>query len=109
MSWWSPDQVREALDGAVAYPDGVPALAAVTVHGRTGPQVEWDGIPLIGRKVSEVDAEVIRHIEEHGLGWLVHCDGGPGPEELNMSVRAARAGDTVVSGARFFAPDWENH
>jgi hypothetical protein len=91
------------------YPDGIPALAAVTVHGRTGPQVEWDGIPLIGRKVSEVDAEVIRHIEEHGLGRLVHCDGGPGPEELNMSVRATRAGDTVVSGARFFAPDWENH
>ncbi|MGC4987580.1 MFS transporter [Streptomyces sp. DT193] len=61
------------------------------------------------RWISEVDAEVIRHIEEHGLGRLVHCDGGPGPEELNMSVRATRAGDTVVSGARFFAPDWENH
>ncbi|WP_339134672.1 hypothetical protein WJM95_33605 [Streptomyces sp. f51] len=88
---------------------GVPTLAAVTVRGRSGPQVAWDGIPLIGRRVSEVDAEVVRRIEDRGLGWLVHCDGGPGPEELNMSVRATRAGDTVISEARFFAPDWENH
>ncbi|MEU9718170.1 hypothetical protein [Streptomyces sp. NPDC047976] len=105
---------EEQFDGAgvTAHywsPEGLPTLAAVTVDGRTGPQVDWDGIRLIGRPVSEVDAEVIRSIEERGLGWMVHCDGGPGPEELNMYVRATRAGDTVVSGARFFAPDWEDH
>ncbi|WP_328551421.1 hypothetical protein [Streptomyces sp. NBC_00358] len=51
---------------------------------------------------------------EHDLGAasgsaaLAYGDGLPGPEELNMYVRATRAGDTVVSGARFFAPDWED-
>lgn len=104
---------EEQFDGAgvTAHywsPEGPPTLAAVTVDGRTGPQVDWDGIGLIGRPVSEVDAEVIRRIEERGLEWVVHCGGGPGPEELNMYVRATRAGDTVVSGARFFAPDWED-
>ncbi|MGI5517753.1 hypothetical protein [Streptomyces sp. CA-106131] len=88
---------------------GIPTLAAVTVHGRTRPQVDLDGIRLIGRTVSEVDAEVIQYIEDRDLGWLVYCDGGPGPEELNMYVRATRAGDTVVSGARLFAPDWKDH
>ncbi|MFE7093499.1 hypothetical protein [Streptomyces erythrochromogenes] len=89
-------------------PEGPPTLAAVTVDGRTGPQVEWDGIKLIGRPVSDVDTEVIRHSEEQGLEWVVHCDGGPGPDELNMYIRATRAGDDVVSGGRFFAPDWED-
>lgn len=68
--WYSSEERfdKAGVSAHYWYPDGVPALAAVTVHGRTGPQVEWDGIPLIGRKVSEVGAEVIRHIEEHGLG-----------------------------------------
>ncbi|MEU6652593.1 hypothetical protein ABZ904_24885 [Streptomyces sp. NPDC046900] len=81
----------------------------MTVHGCTGPQVDLDGIRLIGRTVSEVDAEVIQYIEDRDLGWLIYGDGGPGPEELNMYVRATRAGDTVASGARFFAQDWEDH
>ncbi|WP_344625507.1 hypothetical protein [Kitasatospora arboriphila] len=89
------------------YLEGFPVLAAVTVHGRTGPQVDLEGIRLIGRPVSEVDAEVIQYIEDRGTGRLVY-GGGPGPEGLNMYVRATRAGDTVVSGARFFAPDWED-
>ncbi|WP_158717355.1 hypothetical protein [Streptomyces sp. NRRL F-4474] len=107
------DLREEQFDGAgvTAHywsPEGAPTLAAVTVDGRTGPQVKWDGIKLIGRPVSKVDTEVIRHIEERGLEWVVHCDGGPGPDELNMYIRATRTGDNLVSGARFFAPDWED-
>jgi hypothetical protein len=37
------------------------------------------------------------------------CGGGLGPEGLTMFVRAARAGDTVVSEARFGAQDWDDH
>ncbi|MEU1596439.1 hypothetical protein ABZ468_27160 [Streptomyces sp. NPDC005708] len=96
-------------DRPLLVPARLSTLAAVTVHGRTGPQVDLDGIRLIGRTVSEVDAEVIQYIEDRDLGWLIYGDGGPGPEELNMYVRATRAGDTVASGARFFAQDWEDH
>ncbi|EFL19571.1 predicted protein [Streptomyces sp. C] len=108
--WYLREEQFDGVGLTAHYwsPEGPPTLAAVTVDGRTGPQVDWDGIRLIGRPVSEVDAEVIRSSEERGLDWAVHCDGGPGPEELNMYVRATRAGDTVVSGARFFAPDWED-
>ncbi|WP_407916133.1 hypothetical protein [Kitasatospora sp. NE20-6] len=109
----STHQVAAALDGEAPaahywYPEGLPALAAVTVHGRTGPQADLGGVRLTGRPVSEVDTEVIRYTEDHGLGWMVSGDGGPGPEEYNMYVRATRAGDTVVSGARFSAPDRED-
>ncbi|MFE5490436.1 hypothetical protein ACFQ7Z_10870 [Streptomyces virginiae] len=53
---------------------------------RVGDGLLWDGIKLIGRPVSQVDTEVIRHVEERGLQWLVHCDDGPGPEELNLYI-----------------------
>ncbi|GAA3278342.1 hypothetical protein GCM10010493_67320 [Streptomyces lavendulae subsp. grasserius] len=102
-------QFDEAGDTARYWsPEGPPTLAAVTVDGRTGPQADWDGIGLNGRPASEADAEAIRLIEERGLEWVVHRGGGPGPKELDMHVRATRAGDAVVSGARSFAPDWED-
>lgn len=32
-----------------------------------------------------------------------------GVDGMNMYIRAARAGDAAVSGARFCAADWEDH
>lgn len=86
-----------------------PTLGAVTVDGLTGPQVEFEGIRLIGRPVRAVDASLIQHLEESGLGVTFGCGGDPGPTGLNMYVRAVRAGDTVVSGARFCQAEWEDH
>ncbi|WP_330461571.1 hypothetical protein OIB37_34705 [Streptomyces sp. NBC_00820] len=90
------------------WPEGVPALAAVTVHGRTGPQVAFAGIELTGRKLSAVDAAVTRYIEDHRISLLIGCGGDLGPDGFHMYVRAARAGDAVVSEARFCAADWED-
>ncbi len=91
------------------YPQGVPALGAVTVHGRTGPRIAFAGIHLIGMQVSAVDEALTRHVEDQETGLRVGCGGDLGPDGLNMYVRAARAGDTVVSEARFCAPEWEDH
>ncbi|MET9694276.1 hypothetical protein ABZY81_38655 [Streptomyces sp. NPDC006514] len=86
-----------------------PTLGAVTIHGRTGPQVEFEGIRLIGMKVSAVDTALIQHIEERDLGLVVGCGGDLGVDGLNMYVRGSRAGDTVVSEARFCQAQWEDH
>lgn len=88
---------------------GLPTLGAVTVHGRTGPQVTLSDIQLIGRTVSHVDAALIQYIEQRQVRLLYGCGGDLGSDTLNMSVRATRAGDTTVSEARFFAPEWEDH
>ncbi|MFG2842254.1 hypothetical protein ACGF12_03635 [Kitasatospora sp. NPDC048296] len=109
---WSLAEDRFDRAGVTAHywrPEGVPTLGAVTVHGRTGPLVEFDGIELIGRPVTEVDAAVVRYIEDHDLSLRLTCAGDQGPDGTNLFVRADRAGDTVVSGARFCAPDWEDH
>ncbi|MEV7183878.1 hypothetical protein [Kitasatospora sp. NPDC093102] len=88
---------------------GAPVLAAVTLHGRTGPQVEFEGIRLIGRSVSDVDAAITRYVEERDLHLRLTCAGDQGPDGSNMYVRATRAGDTMLSEARFCAPDWDEH
>ncbi|MGW6974268.1 hypothetical protein [Streptomyces sp. NPDC054952] len=66
-------------------------------------------IQLIGRTVSRVDAALIQYIEQRRMRLLYGCGGDIGSDALNMSVRATRAGDTTVSEARFFAPEWEDH
>ncbi|CAL9324781.1 hypothetical protein SUDANB180_00602 [Streptomyces sp. enrichment culture] len=86
-----------------------PVLGAVTVHGRTGPQVEFDGIRLIGRPVSAVDAALTRHVKDSGTGLVIGCGGDPGLDGLKMYIRATRVGDTAVSEARFCGAEWEDH
>ncbi|MFJ9454980.1 hypothetical protein ACIRST_07870 [Kitasatospora sp. NPDC101447] len=86
---------------------GAPALAAVTVHGRTGPRIEYAGIRLIGRPVADVDADIARHAEERDLGLRVTCAGDQGPDGTGIYVRAARAGDIMLSEARFCIEDWQ--
>ncbi|MFF2526586.1 hypothetical protein [Streptomyces liangshanensis] len=86
-----------------------PTLGAVTVHGRTGPQVEHEGIQLIGLPISAVDAAVVQYTEKRGTDLIVGCGGDLGADGLNMYVRVTRAGDAVVSGARFCQAEWEDH
>ncbi|MGW6008032.1 hypothetical protein [Streptomyces sp. NPDC055210] len=91
------------------YREGTPTLGAVTVHGRSGPQVSFDGVDLIGRTVSTIDAALEQRAENEELDLVIGCSGDLGPDGLNMYVRATRAGDVVVSEARFCAADWEDH
>ncbi|MEI5033953.1 hypothetical protein RB201_17860 [Streptomyces sp. S1A(2023)] len=86
-----------------------PVLGAVTIHGRAGPQVEFAGIQLIGRTVSAVDTALNQHVEERDLGLVIGCGGDLGIDGLNMFVRASRAGDVLVSGARFCQKHWKDH
>ncbi|MEV7597365.1 hypothetical protein AB0O91_08255 [Kitasatospora sp. NPDC089797] len=88
------------------YRSQVPVLGAVTVHAFTGPQVEFEGIRLIGRPVSEVDGEVDRHVGTRGVGLRVTCAGDQGPYGDNWYVRAVRAGDAMLSEVRFCAAEW---
>ncbi|WP_073948543.1 hypothetical protein [Streptomyces kebangsaanensis] len=109
---WYLNEDRFDAAGVTAhywYREGVPTLGAVTVHGRTGPQVDFDGIDLIGKTVSTIDAALEQRAENEEMGLVIGCSGDLGPAGLNMYVRATRAGDVVVSEARFCTADWEDH
>ncbi|WP_436531466.1 hypothetical protein [Actinoplanes sp. HUAS TT8] len=109
---WTVQEERFDRAGVVAHywqTWGVPTLGAVTVRGRTGPQISYAEMPLIGGRVSALDAFLTRHAIDHDLELRIGCNGDTGVGDLNLYLRAARAGDTVVSEARFGAPDWEDH
>ncbi|WP_307671874.1 hypothetical protein [Streptomyces sp. V4I2] len=90
-----------------SYPKGLPVLGAVTVHGRTGPQITYAGIHLIGATPSRLDAAMLQHIEDHDLGLLFTPSGSLVPSGLQMDINVTRAGDTAISEVTFASADWE--
>ncbi|MFC7792819.1 hypothetical protein ACFUIZ_25935 [Streptomyces cinereoruber] len=89
-------------------PDGVPQLGAVTVHGRTGPQLHYAGIPLVGITPSVLDAALIQHVEDHDLGLRFSPNGAAVPDGPNLYLDATRTGDASVSEPTLCAANWEN-
>ncbi|WP_457541879.1 hypothetical protein [Streptomyces filamentosus] len=88
-------------------PDGVPELGAVTVHGRTGPQLRYEGIPLVGITPSALEAAIVQHVEDHGLSLRFSPNGAAIPDGPNLHLDTARAGDSSVSEPTFCAEDWQ--
>ncbi|MER5890527.1 hypothetical protein ABT160_42440 [Streptomyces sp. NPDC001941] len=86
-----------------------PVLGAVTVHGRTRPLIAFEGFELVGQPVPDVDAALLRFTETTGHSVAFGCAGDIGPDEENAYVRADRAGDHTISGARFCSYGWEDH
>ncbi|MFD7985227.1 hypothetical protein ACFV4M_17910 [Kitasatospora indigofera] len=84
------------------------ALVRVSVHGRTGPQVIFDGIELIGRKPSVVDADLNRYVRERDLNLRTGGNLDLSPGDSEVWARAERAGDASVSAACFCVKDLEH-
>ncbi|MFD7644647.1 hypothetical protein ACFV4P_28825 [Kitasatospora sp. NPDC059795] len=87
---------------------GQPVLGTVTIAARTGPQLHFAGIPLVGRPITEVEADLTGHADERDLGLLYDGPDEFGPQDAHLYVLPARAGDRTISGVRLFAPDWEH-
>lgn len=83
-----------------------PLLAAVTALGRSGPQVLLDGIPLVGRPVTAVEADIGRYLADNDLGLRFPSSGDMEIYGLGVWVRAARVGDTAISEARLGTEQW---
>ncbi|MEV7730204.1 hypothetical protein AB0P15_36650 [Streptomyces sp. NPDC087917] len=108
---WNPSEDRFEEAGVSAhystYPDGVPRLGAVTLHGRTGPQAFYACMPLVGVTPSVLDAAIIEHLEKHDLGLRFSPSGAAGSADLNLTLGTARVGDATVSEPTFHAEHWE--
>jgi hypothetical protein len=82
------------------------ALACVAVGARSGPQVNLDGLRLVGRVPSELEDQFADYLEQRGydLRYSQHAD--PGSESLGLVLRVQRVGDVVLSRPVFVAQDW---
>ncbi|MER7195950.1 hypothetical protein [Streptomyces flaveolus] len=83
------------------FVEGV-GLTCVLVDGLCGPQVTCEGIRLIGRVPSDLDAEMEACAAEHNLGIWYGPTGDLGWPDFAFDRGAQRAGDIVLSWASFF-------
>lgn len=84
-----------------AYFNDPVGMTCLLVDGLCGPQVTCEGIRLIGRVPSELDAELEARAEEEGRGIWFSPSGDLGWPEYGFDRGSQCAGDSVVSWASF--------
>ncbi|MFJ8443575.1 hypothetical protein [Kitasatospora griseola] len=102
--WW---KFHDAAGVSVIYDLGF-RLVGVAVDAISGPQLHFAGIPLVGRPLTEVEADLTRRADERDLGLLYDSEDEFGPQDAHLYVLPVQAGDRTISGVRLFEPDW-NH
>jgi hypothetical protein len=72
-------------------------LTCVAVDALAGPQVSVNGMKLVGRVPSELDAAIDRYLDQHDATLSYECTGAPSLAELGLLIRTQRAGDIVLT------------
>jgi len=90
----SPPWFRGAVTAYFGQAEG---LFCVAVDAQSGPQVVMDGIALVGRVPSHVEAQLLEHLKARDIVLRYQSEGDPEVEELGLTMRAQRAGDIVLT------------
>ncbi|SEM52500.1 hypothetical protein [Streptacidiphilus jiangxiensis] len=85
--------------GLEIHYDEADRLWAVSVDALRGPQVQVDGMPLVGRVPSELEAWLFERAENRGLGTdVVYLPGAQaGSNTLGVVLCVQRAGDRLLT------------
>jgi len=82
-------------------------LACVAIDARLGPQVDLNGLQLVGRVPSQIEDDFIDYAVAHGVHQVsMSQEGDPGADEFGIVLRAQRAGDMLLSRPVFVAREW---
>lgn len=91
----------------VAYYVGPMGLTCVAVNARSGPQVTFDGMRLIGRPPSELSGELAAYLTNADRDVEITPGGDIGSQSLGIMPLAQRAGDVLLTRLVFGRPnDW---
>jgi hypothetical protein len=85
----------------IAYFSAVDSLYCVVIDALRGPQVTLDGLRLVGRPPSELNAEIEAYTEQHGIGLVFYPTGECGAEEFGYVPGVQRAGDALLTSPAF--------
>lgn len=77
---------------------GLFCIAADAMHG---PQIAHDGIPLVGRDLSELERDEIAHAEENDANFCYTPEGYAGPDDPEVILRGQRIGQVLRSRPLF--------
>ncbi|OPC76458.1 hypothetical protein B4N89_00090 [Embleya scabrispora] len=92
--------------GVHLYYDRAIGLAAIAIDARMGPQVDLDGIPLVGRVPSLLEDALIDHLTAHSIEPAFSLEANPCAPDIGVVMRVQRAGDRVPTRPVLVARDW---
>ncbi|MEU7061855.1 hypothetical protein [Streptomyces sp. NPDC046197] len=93
----SPPAVTAYLSQAV----GLFCIAADAVQG---PQVAYDGLPLVGRDMAELESDAIAYAEAMDVQFRIMPEGYAAPDDPGIVMRAQRVGEVLRSRPLFMVP-----
>ncbi|MFG3093928.1 hypothetical protein [Streptomyces sp. NPDC048202] len=84
-----------------AYVSRAVGLFCIAVDAVQGPQIAFDGVPLVGRDLSELEREVIAYAEVMDVHVRYTPEGHAGPDDPGIIVRAQLVGQVLRSRPLF--------
>lgn len=87
-----------AVAAYVSQAVGLFCIAADAVHG---PQVAYEGIPLVGRDLSELESDMISYAEKMDVHFRYTPEGYAGPDDSGVMMRGQLVGQVLRSRPLF--------
>ncbi|MFF3617425.1 hypothetical protein [Streptomyces sp. NPDC002580] len=84
-----------------AYVSQAVGLFCIAVDAVHGPQVAYDGIPLVGRDLSELESDAIAYAEAMDVRFRYRPEGYAGPDDSGVVMRGQLVGQVLRSRPLF--------
>jgi hypothetical protein len=93
--------VATSLPAVTAYVSQVAGLFCIAADAVYGPQVAYDGIPLVGRDLMELEIDVIAYAEAMDVHSCYTPEGYAGPNDSGVVMRGQPVGAVLRSRPLF--------
>ncbi|MFJ3876996.1 hypothetical protein ACIPW5_06010 [Streptomyces sp. NPDC090077] len=87
-----------------AYVSQAAGLFCVAVDAVHGPQVAYDGLPLVGRDMAELEGDAIAYAEAMDVQFRIMPEGYAAPDDPGIVMRAQPVGQALRSRPLFMVP-----
>ncbi|MFF5406986.1 hypothetical protein ACFY8K_30950 [Streptomyces misionensis] len=87
-----------------AYGSQVAGLFCVAADAVYGPQVTYDGLPLVGRDLSDLERDAIAYAEARDVYFRYTPEGYAGPDDPGVVIRGQLVGQALRSRPLFMVP-----
>jgi hypothetical protein len=92
--------------GVTVYYDRSAQVDGIAIDSRSGPQVVFGGIALVGRVPSEAENWLFAYTQARDLDFRYTHAADPLSPDLGLMLRVQRAGDVVLTRPVFMVREW---
>ncbi|MEU6278427.1 hypothetical protein ABZ871_39475 [Streptomyces populi] len=89
------------LPAVTAYVSQAVGLFCIATDAVIGPQVKYDGVPLVGRDLPELESDMIAYAEAMDVFYRYTPEGYAGPDDRGVVLRGQVVGQDLRSRPLF--------